>query len=297
MQAVEEVRNGCDVLAFVDGDALPHRWWLRDLVIPLSDPSVGVTTGNRWYAPQTATWGSLVRYFWNAGAIVQVWMNGICWAGSMAMRSDVVHRTGLVKAWSRALSVDATVTRKMREHGYRVQFVPGVMLVNTETISLGKFVRWVQRQLIAAKSSRAGWPMVALQTFALTAIQAVCLVLTAWGAATGRWDVAGVSGAALAGFWMTSLVTALAIELSVRRLVRGYGENCRWLGPAAWSRLLPAIALTYLVFPGVFLGATFRRRVAWRGIQYEILGAKTIRMVAYQPIRLGPDVDANASVV
>ena len=45
--------------------------------------------------------------------------------------------------------MDATVTRKMREHKYRVHFVPGVLLVNTETISLGKFLRWVQRQLIA----------------------------------------------------------------------------------------------------------------------------------------------------
>jgi hypothetical protein len=151
--------------------------------------------------------------------------------------------------------------------------------------------------LIAAKSSQSGWSLVALQTFALTAIQAVSLFLTAWGVVLARWDVAALSGAALACFWATSLGTALAIELFVRRIVRHYGGQCRWLGPVAWLRLLPGIALTYLVFPGVFVAATFRRRVSWRGVHYEILGDKTFRMVAYQPIRMGPEADPHASVV
>jgi cellulose synthase/poly-beta-1,6-N-acetylglucosamine synthase-like glycosyltransferase len=63
------------VLAVIDADAVPHRWWLRDLVAPLSDPRVGVATGNRWYMPEHANWGSLVRYLWNVGAVVQVWFN------------------------------------------------------------------------------------------------------------------------------------------------------------------------------------------------------------------------------
>ncbi len=297
VQAVEELPDDCEVVAFIDGDALPYRTWLRDLVRPLHDPAVGVTTGNRWYAPATASWGSLVRYFWNAGAIVQVWMNGIVWAGSMAMRKEVIHRIGLPAAWSRALSVDATVYQQIREHGLGVQFVPGVLLVNTENIALGKFMGWVQRQMVSAKFCRAGWVMVALHTFALTAIQVVSLSLTVWGLATGDGVVAGISGAALACFWGSSFVATLGVEWLVRRVVRSQGGGCRWMHPGTLVRLFPALILAYLVFPCIFVGATLRRRVSWRGIQYEILGPRMVRMVAYRPMGVDSEIDANASVV
>ncbi len=297
VQAVEELADECEVVAFIDGDALPHRTWLRDLVRPLADPAVGVTTGNRWYAPPSAGWGSLVRYFWNAGAIVQVWMNGIVWAGSMALRKDMIHRIGLPAAWSRALSVDATVYQQIRAHGLGVRFVPSVLLVNTESIGLGKFIGWVQRQMVAAKFCRAGWVMVALHTFALTAIQLVSLSLTLWGLAAGDALVAGISGAALACFWGSSLATTLALESLVRRVVRAHGSTSSWMRPATVARLFPALVLTYLVFPCIFIGATLRRKVSWRGIQYEILGPRRVRMLSYQPIHVGPEIDANTSVV
>ncbi len=296
-QAIGELDDDCEVVAFIDGDALPYPAWLRDLVRPLSDTRVGVTTGNRWYAPATAHWGSLVRYFWNAGAIVQVWMNGIVWAGSMAMRTEVIREIGLVDGWGRALSVDATVGRLLHKHGYGVSFVPGVMLVNTESITLGRFMSWVQRQLVAAKSSGGGWIMVGLHTFALTAIQLVSFSLLVGGLVTGDHVVAGISGAALALFWGSSLVTTVTIEWLVRRVVRSYDGESRWLDGTKVAMLPLALILTYLVFPCLFVGASFRRKVAWRGIQYEILGGRAVRMIAYRPIGAVADMDANASVI
>jgi len=296
-QAIDELADDCEVVAFIDGDALPYAAWLNDLVAPLRDPKVGVTTGNRWYAPATEQWGSLVRYFWNAGAIVQVWMNGIVWAGSMAMRTEVIREIGLVDAWGRALSVDATVGRLLHQHGYGVRFIPGVLLVNTETISLGRFMTWVQRQLVAAKSSGGGWIMVGLHTFALTAIQLVSFSLLVAGLMIGNYLVAGISGAALALCWGSSLATAMAIEWLVRRVVNSYGGQCRWLRWATLARLPLALVLTYAVFPCLFVGASFRRKVAWRGVQYEILANRAVRMIAYQPIGAASEMDANASVM
>ena len=105
IEALEALEEGNEVLAFIDGDARPHRTWLRELVEPLGDPAVGVSTGNRWYMPARANWGALVRFFWNSGAIVHMWLTGFAWAGSMALRSEVTRKLGLRDAWSRALSV------------------------------------------------------------------------------------------------------------------------------------------------------------------------------------------------
>jgi hypothetical protein len=238
-----------------------------------------------------------VRYFWNSGAVVQVWLNGIVWAGSMAMRMQTIREVGLCHAWSHALSVDATINRRLRKHGYRVRFVPGVMVLNTETIALRPFLGWVQRQLIAARSSGGGWLMVTLHTLALVVIQSGLLGLAAAGLLAGDSAAACVSVGGLAFFWGASLMTAAGLELSVRRVVRSGGGACRWIGPAAVARAFPAIVLTYLLYPCAFMRALSRRVVAWRGVEYEIEGPGQIRMVSYQPVRTEVAFRSNASVV
>ncbi len=47
-EVTEQLDASYEVVAYLDGDAAPHRHWLRELVEPLSDTSIGVTTGNRW---------------------------------------------------------------------------------------------------------------------------------------------------------------------------------------------------------------------------------------------------------
>ncbi|HBL44173.1 MAG TPA: glycosyl transferase, partial [Planctomycetaceae bacterium] len=52
LQGLSEVSEDVDVVAWLDADVVPHRTWLRDLVQPLQDESVGVASGIRWYAPR-----------------------------------------------------------------------------------------------------------------------------------------------------------------------------------------------------------------------------------------------------
>ncbi len=178
-EAVDQLDPSYEVIAFLDGDAPPHRTWLRELVEPLADPTIGVTTGNRWYTPDQVSWGSMVRYFWNAGAIVQVWLNGIIWAGSMALRRNVVDQIDLVASWRKSLSVDGTVVRRLKAAKLRAQFIPSVIMPNREDITIKSFTPWSERQLVAARSSGAGWAVVLFHAFAIA-----CVYLPPWSL---RW--------------------------------------------------------------------------------------------------------------
>ena len=51
-QAIQSIPAQYEVVAFIDADTIPDQSWLSDLVDPLADPTVGATTGNRWYAPR-----------------------------------------------------------------------------------------------------------------------------------------------------------------------------------------------------------------------------------------------------
>src|SRR5438105_9577911 len=53
------------VFAFAGSSGVVSRFWLRALVAPLADESVGASTGFRWYAPDPPTFWSLMRSVWN----------------------------------------------------------------------------------------------------------------------------------------------------------------------------------------------------------------------------------------
>ena len=44
-------RSGDEVLVFVDSDARPEKSWLKKLVAPLADETLGASTGYRWFLP------------------------------------------------------------------------------------------------------------------------------------------------------------------------------------------------------------------------------------------------------
>lgn len=297
VQAVERLADDFEVVAFIDADAPPHPNWLSDLVSPLKDRSVGVVTGNRWFAPQDVRWGSMVRCIWNAAAIVQVWLNHIVWAGSMAMRTEVARDRELLDGWGRALSVDATVTRWMKEQRLKVHFTPAVMMINEEGIGLAQFQRWVQRQLIAAKSSGSMGILVWLHTFSLSAVHLAAVLLLVQSAFAGHTAVALWLTISLATYWLTSLLSLLLLEAAVSSVAR---ENSVSKGPMTWGiaiRLLPAMALTQAVYTYAFCRAIFRKQIDWRGIEYRINGVNDVQMTEYHPYTQAADPKAADSVV
>lgn len=283
IQAVEDLDPNIEVVAFCDSDVNPHPHWLRDLARPLADPKVGVVTGNRWYAPEVGNWGSLVRYFWNAGAVVQVWFNEIVWAGSMALRRDCIERVELLEAWSHALADDAAVYCQLQKFGLKVQFAPSVMMVNPEHIDLSSFRGWVRRQLVCAKHCSDGWAVVMFHGIYLAFTQLLGISLIAAALGFGNTSTALIAAGALALYWVASIASAIALEFGVRRIAQFNDQSSRWLHPMTLLKLLPAIVLTHIVYTQDLIAASFCRRVSWRGVDYAILGKNDIRMVSYHP--------------
>src|SRR5256885_12224763 len=79
-----------EVVVFADSDIRPARDWLRQLVQPLADSTVGVATGFRWYVPPRPTFWSLVRAEWNAVSANVLFdpRRSFAWGGSCAVPAD-----------------------------------------------------------------------------------------------------------------------------------------------------------------------------------------------------------------
>ena len=283
VQMVSALDESREVVVLADADLVSHAGWLRELVAPLADPRVGAAFGNRWFMPRNGRWGSLVRYLWNAAAVVPMWLYNIPWGGTFAIRRKVLRDCGLVEKWSRAVVEDAPMRQALEEQGLRLRFVPSLMMVNREDCTLPFGLDFVKRQLTWTRWYHPNWSAVVIHAIVTTAIMAAALLLgfagwIAGDAETMRWAAGGI-GVYLA----TMLVLTGVMESNVRRVVQARGEPTAWLSPRVLLRLPVAVLLAQAIHLIAVLLAMFKRRVAWRGATYWIAGPWQVRLISDCP--------------
>jgi cellulose synthase/poly-beta-1,6-N-acetylglucosamine synthase-like glycosyltransferase len=156
---VNAVRSGLqhlqptdEVVVFADSDIRPAPDWLRQLVQPLADSTVGVATGFRWYVPPTPTFWSLVRTEWNAVSANVLFdpRRAFAWGGSSAVRSDHLPALRLEDRWRNVLSDDLVLTHAVREAGLKIAFVPGALVPTFEGATRATCLEWCLRQMTMA---------------------------------------------------------------------------------------------------------------------------------------------------
>jgi len=281
VQLVDDLDDSHQVLALADADLESHPTWLRELVGPLQDPKIGVTFGNRWFLPAEGWIGSLVRQLWNGPGLVVMHAFGIPWAGSLAIRSDVFYRGRLREKWARSIVDDGPIRVAVKAQGLRLQFVPSLIMANREECGLGYAYDFLRRQMTWTRTYICGWWLALLThmflTMALVAFSAVMAVAhyAAGAPGTGFNFAAGV-GITIAGLYCLWFL----LDVSARRVIRDQGEAAPSVFSAQLSRLPLGMLVTPVIYVFAALAATFRRRVVWRGVTYEIRGPSDIRVIS-----------------
>lgn len=135
VQTVLQLDNSYQVVALIDADTVVYLNWRRKLVTPLSDRQVGATTGRRWYLLTNVYWGSLVRYIWNVSTVVQMYLFGTPWGGSLAIKTQVLHQTGLLNKRGQADS-DTMIRSVLKKYEMQVKFVLSLVMLNREKCNL-----------------------------------------------------------------------------------------------------------------------------------------------------------------
>ncbi|MDZ7616412.1 MAG: glycosyltransferase, partial [Patescibacteria group bacterium] len=273
-----------------------HRTWLAELGEALADPRVGVATGNRWYMPRQRTWGALVRYLWNAAAVVQMYCYGIPWGGTLAVKLAALRQGDLLHRWAHAFCEDTMLYAAMRQQGRRVAFVPTLMMVNRESCSLAGFFYWVRRQLLTARLYHPGWPAVVFHGLITTLTLAAGAVALALALAFQQGTAAAWLAFGLL-FYTASMPLLLgSLEQSVRINVAARGESVAWMSWSTPFRLVVAIPLTQAIYAAALVSAALVRRVEWRGVVYRVDGPRGIQLVEYQPFRATANTPEHGSL-
>ena len=283
LQVIGGLDPSREMVALLDCDTIPHPTWLRELAAPLADPQVGAASGNRWYMPAVATWGSLARTLWNAAAVVQMYWYGIAWGGSLAVRTEVFRRTDVLDRWANAFGEDSSLCRSLFRQGLKVCFVPSLTMVNRESCSVHGFFHFVQRQLLTVRLHNPWWWAVVAHGILTTLAMTAGLVALVAALAAGPGKAAIWAGGAMAAYLAGCLMLLAALEITARRIVRARGESTAWLTPLGVIKVVLAILLTQAVYAAALVSAIFARTHRWRNVVYRFGGAQPVEVIEDRP--------------
>ncbi len=271
LAAVAEARPSSQVLAFADSDGRVERHWLRALVSPLRDPSVGAATGYRWYFPEQPGWWSLLCTVWNS-TVAGTFGAGdphFAWGCAMAIRRETFETARVRQFWVGAVSDDYRLTHAVRAAGLDIHYTPRAMVATPGDFSAPAFLSWAVRQMIITRvyNPRLWWSGFAAHLMYCGAMASGVAAI----AAGTLWAVPILLLAVLPGMWRGELRRQAARVMFPGRAgwLDRYGWIYSWLvAPTTWLWL------------HIFIASSWRRRIEWRGYTYELLGPSRSRCVS-----------------
>lgn len=281
VEAVEGLEDSVVDVATIDGDVLAHKSWLRELLAPLQDPSVGATFGNRWFLAHRDSWGSIVRHLWNAAAIVPMWIFGIPWGGTFAIKKKWLIETGLLERWSRGMVHDAPAPGLLKEKGLQLRFIPSLMMPIGESCGLGFCQEFLKRQMLWTRLYHPDFAGVLMHALATAGLTLLVIGLLVASIVTGHWFVAMWILASTLVYLAIMIILLRRIEHAVWTVVRRRDrDQCSQVKErlGLWTLLL-AIPLTQIVYVGATLWASVAHQVTWRGVRYMLQSPFEVTLV------------------
>ena len=263
--AVNEVDPQSEVLVFVDTDARPAQDWLRKLVAPLADETLGASTGYRWFIPDRGGIASRLRSVWNASvasALGSDTAKNFCWGGSTAIRLSTFTSLNVSDRWRGSVSDDFTITHVLKEAKLPIHFTPLCLVASIGDCDFRELIEFTTRQIkITRVYASHLWLPLLLGSVLFTIAFFGGLILLI------LQILKILSPTLFLPLVLLIIFTLGATKSFIRfRAISSVLKTSR-LDLLAHIFLWPFASLLYL-YNAIVAG--FSRRIKWRGITYEL---------------------------
>jgi cellulose synthase/poly-beta-1,6-N-acetylglucosamine synthase-like glycosyltransferase len=206
--------DGPEVLVFADNDIAPARAWLRELVAPLSDPTVAITTGFRWLVGPNGTFSELAHSYasmftYAVFASTSYWSGVGLWGGTMAIRKVDFDTLGVAARWRESVVDDLSLSQLAVRHNLRSVLVPLCITPSDDVLhDVPSLTDWIARQLLYAKAYHLDFWLLGLTLMLIVVVLYALLPISILGAlwtgdASWAWGAGGAvifaAGEAVAG--------------------------------------------------------------------------------------------------
>ena len=106
-----------------------------------------------------------------------------------------------------------------------------------------------------------------------------------------------VLAALWAVYWVSCILFVIILDRRVRQRITVGGGDAPTVSARAVLGLIPAIVLAHVMYPAATIAASCRRRLSWRGIDYEVQGKDRVRRLNYTPYQATHDASRPESVL
>ena len=233
-----------DAYAIIDSDVCCKRNHIGELVAPLADKRVGISTAYPYFNPMGGFW-SKVKMVWGfvGNGMMESRVTRFGWGGSIAFRKDLLSRpySGI---FAGAVSDDMALVHASTSKGLRIEYVnKGTVTVNVDD-SFSGFLEWSNRQtaLSILGSRKVLW-------MGLAFYGASCLLL--------------LSGILLPVF--ASPIYAIFLVPFFIGLYKTYRRSRR-----KYLSIIPIYLVMNFIFLANLFAASRMRSIEWRGRRYAL---------------------------
>jgi len=263
LAALRMVDKSSEVFVFADSDIKPAKSWLREIVLPLQDSKVTVTTGFRWLLSSSGSVGELchayVNIFIYTCFCTACYVGGVgLWGGTMAIKRRDYDELGVEKKWGRASVDDMSLSAVALKNRRKAVVVSNCLTITDDLLpTVGATVSWFERQIMYLKAyQKALWFFPTLPIVLFTGALICLLPAAALGALCTKytfWELGGgVSIAFILGH------TAIALLYPALGKMPYFGR---------FLLLQPYLRMTQVVS---YIKTWLTKTITWAGIKYQL---------------------------
>ena len=252
-----------EVYIFADSDIRPGKSWLKELIRPLADPDIAVTSGFRWLHSTKGTLAEFTHAYANIFMYVLFccasFIGGVgLWGGSMAIRRKDFVELGVAQKWGSAVVDDLCLSKLVTRKRLKGVIVPQCISSTDDLLlSVKAAILWFERQIMFLRVYyKPLWFFIALPV-TVTAVMLLFLLPIAAVASTSETKTFfGMGGGAALAFYFGELIT-----VSLYPLLGSLPRFYRFL------LLQPVIRATQAVS---YFGTFATNTITWAGVKYHL---------------------------
>jgi len=154
LTAVNKYPNS-DIYVFCDSDLLFEKYWLSNLVKPLSDECISFSASFYSVETQDKSRGFNSMFYSSFSFYTLMMLVGAdaIWGGSMAMKKNSFEKLRIAELWKKTVVDDMTIAKVVRQKNERVFIVypNGIKSFISDTMPIKNILGWSKRQILYLK--------------------------------------------------------------------------------------------------------------------------------------------------
>jgi hypothetical protein len=205
------------------------------------------------------------------------------WGGCLAMKAELAAIPEFRERLQQSFGNDTLFYSLARSAGMKMDFHPGMILVNREQIGFSDFYNWMSRQIVYSRLYHPSWPMLfatGLTTGIVIGMAFFINLINIW---FQDWGSVAALSSMLVLYWLVWMNHLFQMDRRIGRMISQRGEATRWRTVGDTIKIILIAPLVPFVFMAGLVYASTMKSVRWRDTDYEIKGPFDVRVLNYHP--------------